>query len=224
MDQAENEPKIQNKKRNRSLLNILLIIASFGILFFTLIFFLSTILMGRMNRYILGDDTSITAPVGIVFGAGITPQGRPYTELQARLDDAADALRKGRIQKVILSGDNRFLNYNEPEAMKAYLIDDKGVSDSQLQVDYAGRSTYETCERASKIFSVRKAILFSAKSHLPRAIFTCRSFGIESFGIGNDKEANNASRREPIARLKALFNIYLIGEETILGDKIDLGI
>lgn len=210
---------IARKTKLRKFLAITsLVIAVFGLLLIAG----SSFVIGRMDRYILRADTDLHIDVGIVFGAGITPEGKPYKELQARLDSAADALEKGTIKKLVLSGDNRFLNYNEPDAMKTYLIQKRGVEEDALQVDYAGRSTYETCERALKIFSIHKAILFSATSHLPRAIYTCRSFGIESYGIGNSVEANNATRRELIARLKALFNIYIKGENTLLGEPIDL--
>lgn len=209
---------------NKKIKNILVGTSILMTILLSLSFLLSTLIFGQMNRYIFRIETSEKIDVGIVFGAGITPDGKPYKELQARLDVAADALEAGIVKKLILSGDNRFLNYNEPDAMKDYLVSKRSLPEDSLQVDYAGRSTYETCERASKIFSVKKAILFSASSHLPRAIYTCRSFGIESYGIGNDVEANNATRRELIARLKALFNIYIKGENTLLGEPIDLNL
>jgi vancomycin permeability regulator SanA len=163
-------------------------------------------------------------PVGIVFGAGISTDNKPYKELQARLDVAADALKNGSIQKLILSGDNRFENYNEPDVMVAYLADERGIEKEKLQPDYAGRSSYETCERAAKIFGVKRAILFSAGSHLPRAVFLCKHFGIDAYGVSSGLEANNAFRREFLARNKAVFNAYLLGEQTVLGEKIDLHI
>lgn len=183
----------------------------------------STTYINSFKKYILTENSpEYTADIGIVFGAGITKDNKPFKELEARLKTAAEALQQGTIKKLILSGDNRFENYNEPDAMIAYLTEEFGIDKELLQPDYAGRSTYETCERARKVFQVNHAILFSATSHLPRAIFTCRSFGIESYGIGNDVEANNATRRELLARLKALFNVYVYGEKTILGEPIDL--
>lgn len=179
--------------------------------------------IGSFERYVLRSNQSAqTAPVGIVFGAGISKDGKPYKELQARLDSAADALERGVVQKLLLSGDNRFDHYNEPDAMITYLVQERGVSPSLLTPDYAGRSTFETCDRANSVFKVQQAMLFSASSHLPRAIFTCRSFSVKSYGIGNDSEANNAWRREPLARFKALFNVYILGEKTIKGDTISI--
>lgn len=174
------------------------------------------------GQYVTSLDSSITTKVGIVFGAGITYEGKPFSELQARLDAAAAAYKAGQIQYILVSGDNRFESYNEPAAMMRYLINESNIDESKIFPDYAGRSTYETCERARKVFQLDKVLLFSAASHLPRAIFTCRSFGLESYGIANNVEANNATRREFLARVKALFNVYIYGEETILGDPIPI--
>lgn len=160
--------------------------------------------------------------VGIVLGAGITKQGKPFRELQARLDVAAEAVKQGKVDKLILSGDNRFKHYDEPTAMIKYLTQEKGIARSKLQPDFAGRSTYESCERASKVFGVKRAVIFSAESHLPRAIYLCRHFGVTAYGVGSGKqgEAKNGWRREPLARVKAVYNVHVSGEPTVLGKSI----
>jgi vancomycin permeability regulator SanA len=172
------------------------------------------------KKYILTSTANTHVSVGIVLGSGITKDGRPFKELLARLDVAAQALNDGRVDKLILSGDNRFKNYDEPKAMRDYLISSKHISSDKLQPDYAGRSTYESCERAVKVFDVKEAIIFSAGSHLPRAIFLCRHFGIRSFGISSGVEANNSGRRELMARVKAVYNAYIKGEDTLLGARL----
>lgn len=173
-------------------------------------------------RYVTSVADAPTMSVGIVLGAGVASNGKPYKELQARLDVAAAALAAGKVDRLIVSGDNRFLNYNEPQAMLAYLVQHKGVAIEKLQPDYAGRSTYESCERAIKVFGVQETIIFSARSHLPRAIYLCRHFGIEAYGVSSDVEANNSTRRELLARVKAVYNVWIRGEPTVLGDPIDL--
>jgi vancomycin permeability regulator SanA len=177
------------------------------------------------DKYVLSiqDVSGVQAKhvrVGMVMGAGITQAGAPYRELQARLDVAAQALRQKEVDKLILTGDNRFHNYDEPAAMQHYLVAVKHISKDKLQVDDAGRDTYASCERAAKIFGLQRTIIFSAGTHLPRAIFLCRSFGIEAYGIASNVEANNSHRREILARAKAVLNVYLWGEPTILGAPI----
>lgn len=173
------------------------------------------------NRIVSLDDAQPNK-IGIVLGAGVNGKGQPYDELKARLDVAAQAHKQGTVKILLLSGDNRFVDYNEPQAMEDYLIDYHSLPLEALAKDYAGRSTYESCERASKIFDVKEAIIFSAQSHLPRAIYLCEHFGITSHGIPSGVEANNYWRREPLARIKALYNVYIKGEDTVLGEKIPL--
>lgn len=174
------------------------------------------------KKYVLPASSTKHVRVGLVLGAGITKNGKPYKELQARLDVAAAALKAGKVDKLVLSGDNRFKNYDEPAAMKEYLVTKKGIKADTLQPDYAGRSTYESCERAHKVFGLRQVIIYSANSHLPRAIYLCRHFGIEAYGVSSGLEANNAQRREVQARVKAIYNSYLHGEKTVLGKPIKI--
>jgi len=187
----------------------------------------SYLLISPYGKYVLTNKDAQTiqgkqARVGLVMGSGVTANGKPYKELRARLDIAADALQKGYVEKLIVTGDNRFETYDEPTAMYRYLLEEKRIAADKLQPDFAGRDTYQSCERAKKIFGLEKTIIFSADSHLPRAIFLCRSFGIETYGIGSDVEANNSTRRELVARVKAVLNVYLWREQTILGDPIQV--
>ncbi|MCA9328675.1 YdcF family protein [Candidatus Saccharibacteria bacterium] len=163
--------------------------------------------------------------IAIVFGGGIGDDG-PLQLLEDRLDIAKELLDKKLVNKVILSGDNRTESYNEPDAMFKYLVEN-GVSTQQLQKDYAGRSTYETCERAQKIFELDKVILISEETHLPRASYLCHHFGLETIGVKSEGIASanlhvSQSFREILARDKAVFNVYFIGEKTVLGDPIKL--
>jgi vancomycin permeability regulator SanA len=182
----------------------------------------STLVIDSYGKYILAPNTSRHMAIGIVLGAGVTKSGKPFRELQARLDVAAAAIQQGTVDSLILSGDNSVKTYDEPGAMMRYLTDVKHISKAKLQPDYAGRSTYESCERASKIFGLGQTIIFSAASHLLRAIYLCRHFGIESYGMASHIEANNSGRREVLARVKAFYNVYIRGEKTILGAPISI--
>jgi len=189
------------------LIPVLLIVASY-------------LIINPYKNRVVSIDEAPKRSVGLVLGAGITAEGKPYKELEARLDSGAEALAAGKVDKLILSGDNRFFEYNEPQAMKDYLIA-KGIASEKLIPDYAGRSTFESCERANKIFGQSELIIFSAGSHLPRAIFLCKHFGIDSYGVANNVEAIGSTRREILARVKALYNVYIKGEPTVLGDPIN---
>lgn len=164
--------------------------------------------------------------VGIVFGGGVT-DSQPLPLVRDRLDVAKDLLDRGYVYKLIVSGDNRALDYNEPTVMRNYLVNELGVAASDVQEDFAGRSTYETCDRAKKIFGLNTAFLISESTHLPRAIYLCRHFGIKAYGIKSDGQASRGPKigqrwRELLARNKALFNTNVYGEQTVLGDPIKI--
>ncbi len=124
--------------------------------------------------------------VAIVFGAGLRRDGTPTAVLRDRVETAVQLYMAGKVEKLLLSGDNRFVDYNEPEAMRQYALS-LGVPDEAMVLDYAGRRTYDTCYRAKAIFGVERAILVTQNFHLPRALFTCNALGLEAIGVG----ANN---------------------------------
>jgi len=69
--------------------------------------------------------TSVDVPVyqaAIVFGAGLQRDGTPSPVLRDRVATAADLYFEGKVEKLLMSGDNRFVNYNEPGAMQDYAI------------------------------------------------------------------------------------------------------
>ena len=152
----------------------ILIVLAVPVLFVVSVLVMSHLIIEKQKKFIVTEQTAPRTPVGIVLGAGVTADGKPYNELRARLDTAADALQAGVVGKLVLSGDNRFSNYDEPSAMYNYLVETKHISPDKLVRDFAGRSTFESCERAAKIFEIKSTILFSAESHLPRAIYLDR--------------------------------------------------
>jgi vancomycin permeability regulator SanA len=123
-------------------------------------------------------------PVAIVFGAAIYASGAPLPYLQSRLDLAYELFKAGKVRAILVSGDNRRVDYNEPDAMRAYLIK-RGVPAVKVVADYAGFDTYATCVRANRIFGITAAILTTQAYHLPRAIATCRAAGVDSWGVGD---------------------------------------
>ena len=56
--------------------------------------------------------------VAIVFGAGLWRNGSPTPVLADRVTQAANLYFSGKVEKLLMSGDNRFVDYNEPEAMR----------------------------------------------------------------------------------------------------------
>ncbi len=170
-------------------------------------------------------DLETVAPVrvALVFGAGLLRDGSAGPVLRDRVETAVYLYQQGKVQKLLMSGDNRFVEYNEPEAMRQYALD-LGVPDKDITLDYAGRRTYDTCYRAAAIFQVEQAILVTQNFHLPRALFLCNALGVESAGV----EANNTyflkrSRlywnfREVFATVQAVWDVLIAKPLPALGD------
>jgi SanA protein len=116
-------------------------------------------------------------PVAIVFGAGI---GTPI--LADRVATAISLYKNGKISKILMTGDNGHLNYDEPYAMKSLAVA-AGVPAKDVVCDYAGFRTYDSLYRAHDIFDVQKAVLVTQKFHLPRAIFIAKHLGLSVIGM-----------------------------------------
>lgn len=167
-------------------------------------------------------ENAPSAPVAIVFGAGLRRDGTPTAVLRDRVQTAVDLYLQGKVQKILVSGDNRFLDYNEPGAMADYAIQ-LGVPQEDVVLDYAGRRTYDTCYRAGDIFGVSKALLVTQSFHLPRAIYTCNKLGLDAVGISADRRTYRPSSlflwegREIPASLVALWQLWVSHPVPVLG-------
>lgn len=144
-------------------------------------------LTGRYEGAIYTSVADVPArPVALVFGAGYWPDGTPSDVMKDRVEAAVDLYRAGRVRKVILSGDNRFVNYNEPAVMREYALS-LGLPEEVIQLDYAGRRTYDTCYRARDVFLLQDVILVTQRYHLPRALYTCQRLGLNAVGYVADR-------------------------------------
>lgn len=168
-----------HRKRTIFLIRVMLLLAIAGLVAFTAPTMIAWI-YHRPKQYTLTDVPA--APVAIVFGAGLQRNGTPSAVLRDRVETAAELYFAGKVEKLLMSGDNRFVDYNEPAAMRDYAIS-LGVPEDDIVLDFAGRRTYDTCYRARHIFGVRQATLVTQGFHLTRAIFTCNHLGVESNGV-----------------------------------------
>ncbi|MCC2320986.1 SanA/YdcF family protein [Cellulomonas xiejunii] len=122
-------------------------------------------------------------PVALVLGAGLRPSGEPSPYLRRRLDAAVDLYERGVVERVLVSGDRSGPHYDEPGAMREYLLA-HGVPDDVVVRDDAGVDTHTSCVRAHDVFDVDAAVVVTQDYHLRRALFSCRSAGIDAVGVG----------------------------------------
>jgi vancomycin permeability regulator SanA len=162
--------------------------------------------------------------VAVVFGAGVRPDGTPTPMLADRVEAAAALYHRGRVHKLLMTGDNSTMEYNEVEAMRRY-ASAQGIPDQDMALDYAGFSTYESCYRARDIFGVRRAVLVTQQFHLPRAVYTCRQLGIDVVGFGTSDWGTYRTTlmarymlRESLATLNAMLQVHITHPQpTFLG-------
>jgi vancomycin permeability regulator SanA len=158
--------------------------------------------------------------IAIVFGAGIYANGQPTPYLQWRVETAVSLYKAGRVQKLLMTGDNSTKQHDEPVAMRTLAVKD-GVPASAIVLDYAGFNTYDSCYRAHAIFGVKQAVLVSQGYHLPRAVMTCDGLGVRSIGVSATHTSRdwaiNYTIREWLSTDKAVFQLVLKPNPTVLG-------
>ncbi len=184
----------------------------------------SRLIIGLYARQKIYTGADVTArPVAIVFGAGLWRNGTATPVLQDRVQTAADLYLAGKVQKILMSGDNRFVDYNEPAVMREVALS-FGVPDFAIVLDYAGRRTYDTCYRAKVIFGVSQAILVTQAFHLPRALYECNQLGVDAVGVAADLRVYSRSSvlywnaRELFATVAALWDINISHPVPVLGN------
>lgn len=165
--------------------------------------------------------------VVIVFGAGLWRDGRPTPVLYDRVATAVALYQAGKVEKILMSGDNRFMDYNEPGVMQRVAMD-LGVPADAIVLDYAGRRTYDTCYRAKAIFGVTEAILVTQTFHLPRALYLCIALGVNAQGVSADqRDYHRASMlywnmRELVATAAALWDVAVRHPVPVLGEPLPI--
>ena len=174
------------------------------------------------------EEIDIEPECILVLGAGVKPDGTPSAALQARLDKGIELYRAGVAPKLLLSGDNGQVEYDEVTAMREYTRD-SGVPDEDIFTDHAGFSTYDSIYRADEIFCVSRAVVVSQKDHLYRALYSCKRMGVEARGVPADgKEVYSAyygseyNYREYLARAKDFVKWIIKPEPKYLGSKIPI--
>ena len=182
------------------------------------------------DRYAAGIYSVENAPsqrVGIVFGARVYPSGRLSGMLRDRVETGVALYQGGKVQKLLMTGDNSRVDYNEPDAMKAHAVS-LGVPAADIQVDYGGRRTYDSCYRAKEIFQVSSAILVTQGFHLPRALYLCEQLGLPAVGVASDisrydpRSVAWSETREVPALLGALVDVVRRAPPPVLGEPIPI--
>ncbi len=161
----------------------------------------------------------------IVLGCQVKPDKTPSDMLKDRLTRGVELYNNGTAPKLLMSGDHGGLYYNEVGTMKDFAIEN-GVPSSDVFMDHAGFSTYETMYRAKEVFKAEKVVIVTQKYHLYRAIFIANRLGLEAYGVDSDYNTywgqSKREIREILARCKDFVTVIAKPQPTALGEEIPI--
>lgn len=151
---------------------------------------------------------------GLVLGTSSkTMAGVDNQYFVTRIEQAAALYKSGKVERLLLSGDNETAYYNEPSKMKEALIE-MGVPDSVIILDYAGYRTLDSVVRCKEVFGITNVTIITQQFHGYRALFLSNHNGLKAIvltaGPDGEKDALSVMFREYFARFKAVLDLYVL--------------
>ncbi|WP_312074763.1 ElyC/SanA/YdcF family protein [Chryseobacterium sp.] len=210
------------KKIIKNIIKIFLLFFVAGIIF---IVWSNFTIKDQTEKFVTSEISKLpTEKTGLLLGTSKNlSNGAPNAYFFNRIKAAAELYQSGKIQNVIVSGDNSKKDYNEPEEMKNELIKE-GVPADKIFEDFAGFRTLDSVLRAKEIFGQNSYIIISQKFHNERAVYLARKNGIEAFGY-NAQDVNKyagykTNVREKLARAKVFWDFIFGVEPKFGGEKV----
>lgn len=184
-----------------------------AITIFALVVFSNIWVLQSTKSQVFGEVNSLPQnKVALVLGTSPElPNGQTNLYFQNRMEAAAELFHAGKVEHLVLSGDNGRKIYNEPEAMQEALVK-LGVPIDKLTLDYAGFRTLDSVVRCQKIFGQDNFTVISQKWHNHRAVFIANAKGMQAIAYNAPKVVNatrRATNREYLARVKAVLDIFI---------------
>lgn len=165
--------------------------------------------------------------VGLLLGtAPVTPWGVHNNYYDYRINAATELFMAGKIDYILVSGDNHSTDYDEPSCMRDSLMV-KGVPQDKIILDYAGFRTLDSVVRAKEIFGQDSITVISQPFHNERALFLAKHYGVKAVGY-NAKDVEYWKKkfkihgREYLARVKMFIDLYTGKQPKFLGEKIKI--
>lgn len=164
--------------------------------------------------------------VGLVLGTSkYSVRGGINLYFQYRIDATVELFKKGKIDFILVSGDNSTNSYNEPKHFQEELIK-RGIPADKIFLDYAGFRTLDSILRAKKVFGLTSFTVISQKFHNERAIYIANHQDMEVIGYNAKDVPQNYSIktvvREYLARIKAVLDQLMDKQPKFLGETIEI--
>lgn len=165
--------------------------------------------------------------VGLVLGTSkYLKSGYQNAYYTYRINATVELYMAGKINYVLISGDNSTIYYDEPNTFKKDLIS-KGIPENKIILDYAGFRTLDSVVRAKKIFGQKKLTIISQKFHIERALYIAKHKGIDAVGYTASqvslKYGFKTLLREKLARVKLMIDLLFNVQPKFLGTPINIG-
>lgn len=192
-----------------------LLIAAAVVLFISLLILHANAGVARCAQYVYSDaDRLPEHDCALVLGTSRIVQGKYLNKyFLSRIAAAVELYRRGKVRRILVSGDNGRKSYNEPEDMKNELLKN-GIPEQDILLDYAGFRTLDSVLRARNLFGYSKYIVVSQQFHCERAVYLARQHGLEVIGYAADEVSPRFRLkryfREPLARFKAWLDIHIL--------------
>ena len=159
---------------------------------------------------IFSDVSQIPATkVGLVFGTTDRIGGRENLYFRYRIDAAAEAFHAGKVETLIVSGDNRSsLYYDEPEKMRQALVA-RGIPAERIVDDGDGMRTLDSVIRAKEIYGADTVLFISQRFQIERAIYLAKAHGINAYGFEARDVESHAGLKTRIREIGARVKMWL---------------
>ena len=158
---------------------------------------------------------------------GTNPKGRrgnPNPFYINRIEACAALYKAGKIERILVSGDNSHATYDEPTCIKKDLVM-AGIPDSVIFLDYAGFRTYDSMVRAKEVFGLTSFTIISQPFHNERALYIATRKGLDVVAFNAPdvplrRWQIRMTAREWLARTKAVMDVYTCKQPHFLGEPI----
>lgn len=164
--------------------------------------------------------------VGLVLGTSKKrTNGQPNPYYTNRIDATIALFNAGKIDFVLVSGDNGTVYYNEPTTIKKDLVKG-GIPENKIYLDYAGFRTLDSMVRAKEVFGLDQVTVISQKFHNQRAIYIAEKKGLHAIGFNatdiSGQSGLKVKLREYFARVKVFMDLVFNTQPKFFGDRVEI--
>ncbi|MBK6264325.1 YdcF family protein [Marivirga sp. S37H4] len=196
------------------IIRLLIFLLLLGIVF---TIFSNVLIISKTKHKIYHDLSEVPAKeIALVLGTSKNNiKGEANSFFDNRIKAATELYNRGTVNKLLLSGDNRTIYYNEPNDMKKALLNN-GIPESAILIDTAGFRTIESISRCANVFNHNDVVIITQEFHAFRALYISQYYDMDAIAFSAEEvpvySSTKVNIREFFARPKAIFDLYFPGK------------